>query len=103
MAVSNAVRNVYDPRARELIRTTGNPNLFPELNIPRSTLARWLRGQFKPAVGTHLVSQSEVELHGQIAKLERRAPVLHAVVRLLLMLVRVSGCRLDAGFVYSIE
>jgi hypothetical protein len=30
-------RNVYDPRLRELIRATGNPDLFPELDIPRST------------------------------------------------------------------
>ena len=90
-----ADRNVYDPRVRELIRATGKPNLFPELNIPRSTVAGWLRGQFKPAIGSARVSKSKVELHDKVARLERRVVVLHAVVRLLLMLVRVSRCRLD--------
>ena len=49
-------RNVYDPRVRELIRATGNPDLFPELHIPRSTSAGWLRGTFRPALGADSVS-----------------------------------------------
>ena len=71
-----------------------NPDLFPELNIPRSTIAGWLRGEFKPAVGSQAISQTEAELHARLSKLERRVQILLAVVRLLLALVRVSGCRL---------
>jgi hypothetical protein len=48
---AKTARNVHDPRVRELIRAAGNPDLFPELNIPRSTVSGWLRGAFKPAVG----------------------------------------------------
>ena len=63
--------NVYEPRVRELIRATGNPDLFPELNIPRSTISGWLRGDFKPAVGSEAVSQLHVrhitELRGKEA------------------------------------
>jgi hypothetical protein len=51
-------RNVYDPRIRELIRATGNPDLFPELNTPRSTISGWLRGDFKPAGEAQALSQS---------------------------------------------
>ena len=91
---AKTARNVYDPRVRELIRATGNPDLFPELNIPRSTISGWLRGDFKPAVGAEAVSQTEIELHARLAKLERRIQILVAVLRLLLALVRVSGCRL---------
>jgi hypothetical protein len=40
------------------------------------------------------VSKSEVELHARLAQLERRIHILLAVMRLLLALVRVSGCRL---------
>ena len=79
---------------RELVRATGNPDLFPELSIPRSTAAGWLRGDFKPAVGTAAVSKTEIELHSRLAKLERRIEILVAVMRLLLALIRVSGCRL---------
>ena len=68
---SKTARNVYDPRVRGLIRATGNPDLFPDLNIPRSTISGWLRGDFKPAVGVGAVSKSEIELHARLAKLER--------------------------------
>jgi hypothetical protein len=95
MTTRTAARNVYDPRVRELVRATGDPDLFPELGIPRSTAAGWLRGAFKPAVGTQAVSKSEVELHARLAKLERRIQVLVAVLRLLVALVRVSDCRLN--------
>ena len=64
---TKAARNVYDPRIRELIRATGNPDLFPELDIPRSTMSGWLRGDFKPPVGAQALSQSEVELHARVS------------------------------------
>ena len=35
-------RRAYDPRVRELVCATGNPDMFPELNIPKSTLRGWL-------------------------------------------------------------
>jgi hypothetical protein len=54
----------------------------------------WLRGQFKPALGGASVSRTEAELYGKIAKLKRRLLVLAAVVRLLLVLVRLSDGRL---------
>jgi hypothetical protein len=84
-------RNAYDPRVRELIRATGNPDLFPELHIPRSTSAGWLRGKFQSALGADSVARTEVELYAENAKLKRRVLVLGTVMRLLLMLVRVSG------------
>ena len=93
MSTKTAARNVYDPRVRELIRATGNPDLFPELGIPRSTAAGWLRGAFKPAVGTAAMSKTEIELHRRLGKLERRNQVLLTVMRLLLALVRVSASR----------
>jgi hypothetical protein len=37
MAAKTVARNVYDPRVRELVRATGNPELFPDLNIPRGS------------------------------------------------------------------
>ena len=94
VATDRPHRNVYDPQVRELIRATGNPDLFPELEVPRSTIAGWLRGEFKPALGTDLVSRTQAELPAENAKLKRRTKVLVAVVRLLLVLVWISGCRL---------
>ena len=59
MATRTSARNVYDPRVRELIRATGNPDLFPELNIPRSTISGWLRASSKPALGTEALARTE--------------------------------------------
>jgi hypothetical protein len=90
MAADRPHRNVYDPRVRELVRATGNPDLFPELDVPHSTSAGGLRGEFKPAHGTDLVCRTEVELLAENAKLKRRNLVLATVVRLLLVLVRTD-------------
>jgi hypothetical protein len=35
-------RRTYDHRIREMICETGNPDLFRELKIPRSTIRSWL-------------------------------------------------------------
>ena len=48
-------RRVYDARVRELVYATGNPRLFPELNIPESTIRGWINGEFRTAVGTESV------------------------------------------------
>jgi len=87
-------RNVYDPRVRELVRATGNPDLFPVLKIPKPTLRGWLNGEFRTAVSTESVTQIEIELYSENAKLRRRIQVLQVVMGLLLVLIRVTGCRL---------
>ena len=88
-------RNVYNRRVRELVCATGNPYLFPELNIPNSTLRGWLNGEFKTAVGTESVTRTEIELYSENAKLRQRVRVLQVVMCLLLVLIRVIGCHLE--------
>jgi transposase InsO family protein len=69
--------------------------LFPDLNIPESTIRGWLRGDFKPADGMGPMSRTEAQLHAENAKLRRRVRVLQTIMCLLLVLVRITGCRLD--------
>ena len=88
-------RKVYDSRVREAIRATSNANLFQDLNIPKSTLRGWLNGEFRAAVGTESVTRTEIELYSENAKLRQRVRVLKAVMCLLLVLIRVTGCRLE--------
>ena len=80
-------RRVYDARVRELICATGNPRLFPELNIPKSTLRGWINGEFRTAAGTESVTRTEIELYAENAKLRRRVRVLQTIMCLLLVLV----------------
>ena len=95
---SNAPRQrVYDHRLRRLVWETGNPHLFPELNIPRSTLAGWLKEPPPDVVTADLLETSDLEMARKMKKLEQRCAVLTALVRLLLTPVRVRGVRLHGG------
>ena len=46
------LKRTYDIRIRNAIATSRNPNLFPELNVPRSTALQWIREGYKVVV-TH--------------------------------------------------
>ena len=95
---SNTLRQrVYDHRLRLLVWETGDPHLFPELNIPRSTLAGWLKDPPPDVVTADLLETNDLALALRLKKLERRCGVLTALVRLLLTLVRVQGMGLEGG------
>jgi len=51
--------------------------------------------RFRTAVGTESVTRTEIELYSESAKLRHRVRVLQAVMCLLLVLIRVTGCRLE--------
>ena len=59
--------------------------------IPRSTISTWQRRGLRPVATIEPLEQDRQHLLESIVKLDRRARVLAAVVRLLLLLVRVSG------------
>ena len=97
MASTPSRQRVYDHRLRLLVWETGNPHLFPELDIPRSTLAGWLKNSPPGVVTADLLETSDLEMARRMKKLEQRCAVLTALVRLLLTLVRVRGLGLDDG------
>ena len=45
-------KRTYDIRVRKAIARSGNPDLFTDLNIPRSTTLQWIREGVKEVV-TH--------------------------------------------------
>jgi putative transposase len=85
----------YDTRVRELIARSGNPDLFPELDIPRSTSATWVRRGPRQVVGLDEGLDELAALLGRIAKLEHRVRVLTALLRLVLTMLRLSGFRVE--------
>jgi hypothetical protein len=44
-------RRTYDHRIRAAIVASGDPNLFPSLDIPRSTASAWLHRGARDIVG----------------------------------------------------
>ena len=88
------MRRAYDHRLREHVLRSGARSLARHVPIPRSTISTWLRRGLRPVVTIEPLDQDRQHLLASIVKLNRRARVLAAVVRLLLALVRVSGVNL---------
>lgn len=90
-----ALPRVYDHRVRESICLSGDPNLFPDLHIPRSTAAGWIREGPRDVVTADVFTMSDNELRLEIQKLRQRVETITAVLRLVLTLLRVFNVRLD--------
>jgi hypothetical protein len=82
------MRRAYDHRLREHVVRSGARSLARHLPIPRSTISTWQRRGLRPVVTIEPLDQDRQHLLESIVKLDRRARVLAAVVRLLLVLPR---------------
>ena len=78
--MTTATRRVYDHRIRHAIVASGNPGLFPRLEIPRSNARSWIRRGCPDVVELSGSENEVVHLHARLAKLERRVAVLLAVL-----------------------
>ena len=65
--------------------------------MPRSTVSTWQRRGLRPVVTVEIIDQNRQQPLESIARLDRRARVLAAVVRLLLALLRVSASCAEIG------
>ena len=84
-------RRTYDHRVKAQIIATGNPNLFPELEIPLSTSLSWIRRGMADVVTLDDGFVAEAQLRDRIVKLEQRVAKLAAILGLVLALQRVLG------------
>ena len=87
-------RRAYDHRLREHVCRTGARALGHRLQVPRSTISSWKRRGLRAVVSHEVFDQDRQKLLSTVEKLERRARILAATVRLLLALLRASGFRL---------
>jgi len=97
VVATSQTRHAYDHRLRVQVCRTGKGCLPRHLAIPRSTVSSWHRRGVRPVVTIEPFDQDRQQLLNTIAKLDRRARVLAAVVRLLLALLRASGFSLAGG------
>ncbi len=88
-------RRIYDYRIRQTICETGDRELFPELDIPRSTVRSWIHRGAPDVVTSDLVARDRSDLLVEIRELQRRMALLGAVVGLLTAMLRVSKVRFD--------
>ena len=69
--MTHRARRTYDHRLKSQIVASGNPSLFPQLAIPRSTAKSWIRRGERDEVGT-----SSVDAHGSSSSRSGATPVL---------------------------
>jgi len=87
-------RRRYDHRIREIVCRTGNPRIFQHLRIPRSTTASWMsRGC--PSVVSLDWNHDIALVLDESDKLRRRTDRQAAIIRLLVVLLKLTGFRLD--------
>jgi len=88
-------RRTYDDRIQEAICETGDRDLFPELNIPRSTIRSWIHRGTTDVVSCDLTDDDRGELVAEIEGLRRRTALLGAIIGLLIAMLRASKIQLD--------
>ena len=87
----------YDHRLRNLGQRTGDVTVATDLGVPRSTARGWLGTAPRVVVGLDVVDLSEPELRQEVLNLRRRVLTLRALLRLVLVLLRISGFRLTGA------
>ena len=88
-------RRIYDYRIQEAICESGDRDLFPELNIPRSTIRSWIHRGTTDFVSCDLAEDDRGELVAEIEKLRCHTARFGAMVALLVSVFRGSIIQLD--------
>ncbi len=88
-------RRSYDHRIREATCETRDPDLFPELQIPGSTIRCWLHRGAADVETVDVLDDDRLKVLAQNRELQRRVALLGAMLGVLVALIRVSKSRLD--------
>ncbi len=88
-------RRTYDYRIQEAICETGDRDLFPELEIPRSTIRSWIHRGATEVVSCDFAEDDRGELVAETERLRRRTALLGAVVGLFIAVLRASKIQLE--------
>jgi transposase InsO family protein len=88
-------RHTYDHRLRDLVRSTGNIEHATRRGIPRSTARGWLSAQHARMVTLDVLDQDRVRLQKEVLALRRGRQRLLALLRLMVVLWKVSGFSLS--------
>ena len=85
------IRRQYDHRLRRLVQKTGDVQLAVQNCVPRSTARDWSRLSTFDVVSLDVSSVSQEALQQEVVALRRRHANLLAILRLVVVLLKVSG------------
>jgi hypothetical protein len=96
MVAATRPQRTYDHRLREFVHRSGSDRHAVGIAIPRSTLHSWKSRAPKPVVGLNGSNKAIGELESEVVRLSRQVRKLRCILRLLLMLLKLSGFRLES-------
>jgi hypothetical protein len=85
----------YDHRLRDLVRSTRDTEYATQHGVPRSTARGWLTSARAAVVSAEVVDMDTSALQKEVLRLQKRVAILRAFLRLLVVLLRVSGFSLN--------
>ncbi len=91
--MATTTRNLrrYDHRLRELVRSSGDIQHAIHRGVPRSTAHGWLKSPRTQVVTVDATDMDVLRLQQELLTLRRRVARLIALLRLLVVLLRLSG------------
>ncbi|MCH8242361.1 MAG: transposase [Planctomycetes bacterium] len=81
----------YDHRLRDLVRSTGDIGHATRRGVPRSTARGWLTPARAEVVTVDIVDMDVLNLQQEVLALRKRVEWLVALLRLVVVLLKVSG------------
>ena len=81
----------YDYRLRDLVRSTGDIGHAIRRGVPRSTARGWLKTTRDEVVTVDVVEMDFLDLQQEVLVLRARVERLVALLRLVVVLLKVSG------------
>jgi hypothetical protein len=85
----------YDHRLRNLVRVTQNITCAVDLGVPPSTARGWLTAPNTPVVTSEFLNLDATHLQQEVLRLRRCIQKLTALLRILLVVFRISGYSLN--------
>ncbi len=91
MAFTTRILRRYDHRLRDLVRSTGDIGHATRRGVPRSTARGWLTSTRAEVVTVDVVDMKVLDLQQEVLAVRKRVERLVALLRLVVVLTRVSG------------
>ena len=95
MATTTRTQRRYDHRLRELVHSTQDIRCAIKQGVPRSTARSWLTAPRAEVVTVDVLDMDANQLQQQVLRLRRRIQKLTALLRVLVVVFKLSGYSLN--------
>ena len=91
----------YDHRLRNFVRSTGDVRHATRIGVPRSTASGWITRESRPVLSLKTHNSDLEQLECEVVRLRSQVAKLRAIVRLILLVLKLSGFKLERSRIPS--